>query len=175
MTKKEFLEVLVKELERLEKKEHVSDLANNRRYAEVDAIVAGIDYSALEEYMDELDGDGDLSAKTDIPEPYVLTFAIYLSGSDYDEIDVLESWKDLKEALRECGDVGNAIADTIRSNSVNSFDTFEELVLGEEAEEYEEEPDEDGDDEETDEDEDPDEETDDEDSDAEDENGDSEE
>lgn len=171
MTKKEFLEVLVKELERLEKVEHVSDLANNGRYAEVDAVVARIDYSVLEEYMDEVDGDGDLSAKIDIPEPYVLTFAIYLSGSDYNEVDVLESWKDLKEALRDCGDVGNAIATTISCDNINSFDTFEELVLGEEAEEDEEEPDEDCDDEETDEDEDPDEE----DSDAEEENGESEE
>ena len=169
MTKKEFLEVLVKELERLEKVEHVSDLANNGRYAEVDAVVAEIDYSALEEYMDEVDGEGDLSAKTDIPEAYVLTFAIYLSGSPYDECDVLESWKDLQTALRSCGDVGNAIAEKMISECVNDFDTLEELVLGEEADEDEEDededPDEDGDDEETD----------DEDFDAEEENGESEE
>lgn len=137
MTKNEFLEVLVKELERLEKVEHVSDLANNGRYEEVDAVVAEIDYSALEVYMDEVNGEGDLSAKTDIPEAYVLTFAIYLSGSPYDEMDVLESWEDLQTALTDCGDVGNAIADTMTSECLNNFETFEELVLGEEAEEDE--------------------------------------
>ncbi len=146
MTKSEFLEILVKELERLEKEKHVSDLANNGRYAEVDAIVAEIDYSVLEEYMDEVDGDGDLSAKTDIPEPYVLTFAIYLSGSDYDECDVMEEWEDLQDALRGCGDVGNAIADVITSDCINTFDTFENLLEGEHADEGDEESDEDGDD-----------------------------
>ncbi len=156
MTKKEFLKILVKELERLEKEEHVSDLANNGRHAEVDAIVAEIDYSALNEYMDEMDGDGDLSVKTDIPEPYVLTFAIYLSGSDYDDSDVMADWEELQDALRGYGDVGNAIADTLVSDVINVFATFEELVLGEAADEdedeEEEDPDEDGDDEETDED-----------------------
>lgn len=156
MTKKEFLKILVKELERLEKEEHVSDLANNGRHAEVDAIVAEIDYSALNEYMDEVDGDGDLSVKTDIPKPYVLTFAIYLYGSDYDECDVMEEWEDLQDALYECGDAGKAIADTIGHDAINVFETFEELVLGEAADEdedeEEEDPDEDGDDEETDED-----------------------
>lgn len=91
MTKKEFLEILVKEFERLEKEEHVSDLANNGRYAEVDAVVAEIDYSALEEYMDEVRGEDYLYVETDIPESYVLTFAIYLSNSPFDECNVMES------------------------------------------------------------------------------------
>lgn len=174
MARSEFLEVLVKELERLEQVEHISDLANNGRYAEVDAVVAEIDYSALEEYMDEVDGDGDLFAETGIPESYVLTFAIYLFGSDYNEYDVLEDWEDLQTALRDCGDVGNAIAAGMEDYYINHFDTFEELVQA--GEEYLKEEDaydsgEDDDDEETDEDEDPD----DEDSDAEEENGESEE
>lgn len=157
MTKKEFLEVLVKELERLEKEEHVSDLANNGRYAEVDAVVAEIDYSVLEEYMDEVDGDGELSVTTDIPDPYVLTFAIYLSGSDYDECDIMEEWEELQDALYDCGDAGKAIADTINHDEINVFATFEELVLGESADENEnegeeEDSDEDGEDEEADED-----------------------
>lgn len=158
MTKSEFLKVLVKELERLEQVEHVSDLANNGRYAEVDAVVAEIKYSALEKYMDEVDGEGDLSAKTDIPESYVLTFAIYLFGSPYDDGDVLESWEDLQVALRDCGGVGNAIAETMISDYLNDFETFEELVnYGCADEDDEEDSDEDCDDEESDEDEDPDE------------------
>lgn len=146
MSKKEFLEILEKELQRLEKEEHVSDLANNRRYAEVDVVVSEIDYTALDDYM-----NGDVMEKltvADIPEGYVLTFAIYLSGSDYDDSDVLESWEDLQNALRDCGDVGNAIADTLGHDYINAFDTFKELVLGEYADEDEGEDD---DDEETDE------------------------
>ncbi len=150
MTKKEFLEILVKELERLEKEEHVSDLAKNGRYAEVDAVVAEIDYSALEEYMDAVYGEGDLSVETDIPESYVLTFAIYLSGSEYNECEVMESWKDLRDALRVCGDMGKVIADAISYHNINEFDMFEQLVKWDEDEE-DEESDEDGgeDDEET--------------------------
>ncbi len=137
MTKKEFLEILVKEFERLEKEEHVSDLANNGRYAEVDAVVAEIDYSALEEYMDEVRGEDYLYVETDIPESYVLTFAIYLSNSPFDECDVMESWEELQTALRSYGKVGNAIAETITSSYLNDFDTFEELVLYGEADEDE--------------------------------------
>lgn len=149
MTKSEFLEVLVKELERLEKKEHVSDLANNGRYAEVDAVVDEIDYSALEDYMDEVDGEGELVI-TDIPEGYVLTFVIYLFRSPYDECDIMESWEELQEALRDCGDVGKAIANTMIYDCVNGFAAFEELVSdGPADEEDEEDSDEDGDDEES--------------------------
>ena len=57
--------------------------------------------------------------------------------------------------MRGYGDVGNAIADTLVSDVINVFATFEELVLGEAADEdedeEEEDPDEDGDDEEADE------------------------
>lgn len=156
MTKEQFLEILVKELERLENVEHVSDLANNGRCAEVDAVVAEIEYSALEEYMDEVDDKGDLSVKTDIPEPYVLTFVIYLSGSEYDEVEVMKDWGELQEALYGCGDVGNVIANKLEYNYINAFGTFEELVFIEAVDENEDEgkedSDEDGDAEETDED-----------------------
>lgn len=154
MRKKEFLEILVKELERLEKEEHVSDLANNGRYAEVDAVVSEIYYTELIDYM-----NGDETEKLevdDIPEDYVLTFVIYLFGSGYDEFDVMENWEDLQDALCDCGDVGTAIADTMNNNCINEFDTFKELVCGEAADENEDEEeedsDEDGDAEETDED-----------------------
>lgn len=129
MSKEKFLEILEKELERLEEVEHVSDLANNWRCSEVDAIVAEIDYSALEEYMEECDGVGDLEV-SEIPGGRYLTFVIYLSGSDYDECDVMENWEDLQYALRDCGEAGNAIADTLIYDAVNAFDTFEDLLNG---------------------------------------------
>lgn len=162
MSKKEFLEILEKELQRLENEEHVSQLANNGRYAEVDVVVSEIDYTALANYMNNGDEMEEL-AVADIPEGYVLTFAIYLSGSEYDECDVMESWEDLRDALYECGDAGEAIADTLNYDAINDFNTFEGLVLGEdadedevadqdEAEDEDEDSDDDGDDEETDED-----------------------
>lgn len=149
MSKKEFLEKLTEVLQRLENEEHVSELANNGRYAEVDVVVSEIDYTALADYMDNGD-EMEKLAVADIPEGYVLTFAIYLSGSEYDECDVVESWEDLRDALYECGDAGEAIADTLNYDAINDFNTFEELVLGEAADEDDD--GEDGDDEEADED-----------------------
>lgn len=149
MSKKEFLEKLTEVLQRLENEEHVSELANNGRYAEVDVVVSEIDYTALADYMDNGD-EMEKLAVADIPEGYVLTFAIYLSGSEYDECDVMESWEDLRDALYECGDAGEAIADTLNYDAINDFNTFEELVLGEAADEDDD--GEDGDDEEADED-----------------------
>lgn len=149
MSKKEFLEKLTEVLQRLENEEHVSELANNGRYAEVDVVVSEIDYTALADYMNNGDEMEEL-AVADIPEGYVLTFAIYLSGSEYDECDVMESWEDLRDALYECGDAGEAIADTLNYDAINDFNTFEELVLGEAADEDDD--GEDGDDEEADED-----------------------
>lgn len=137
MTKKEFLENLEKEMKRLEEVEHVSDLANNWRCSEVDAIVADIDYSALDEYMEECNGEGDLEV-SEIPGGRYLAFAIYLSGSDYDECDVMEDWQDLQYALRDCGEAGNAIADTLNYDAVNAFNTFEELLNGRAADEDDE-------------------------------------
>lgn len=127
MSKTEFLEVLGKELERLETVEHVSDLANNGRYAEVDAIVAEIDYTALEEYMDSEDME-ELTV-SEIPEGRYLAFAIYVYGSgEYSECDIMDSWKDFQEAVRGCGKAGESIATTLTYYTLNSFDTFEQLV-----------------------------------------------
>lgn len=131
MSEQEFLEILEKELERLEEVEHVSDLANNGRYEEVDAIVAGIDYSALNEYMEDCDCNG--IKKSEIPGGRYLAFVIYLSGSDYNECEVMEYWGDLQEALYDCGEAGEAIASTMNHNYVNAFNTFEELLKGEAA------------------------------------------
>lgn len=143
MSKAEFLEVLGKELERLETVEHVSDLANHGRCQEVDAIVSEIDYTALNDYMESNHKLGNLEI-SEIPEERYLAFAIYLSGSQYDECDVMECWADLQSVLRGCGEAGDAIADTMQSDCVNAFDTFDELLKGEYAD-YDDEEDEDTD------------------------------
>lgn len=130
MTKTEFLEVLAKELDRLETVEHVSDLANNGWYDEVDVVIAEIDYTAINEYMDSVDYDGDLKV-SEIPGERYLAFVIYLRGSGYDECDVMESWQDLQKVLRDCGEAGEAIAATMEYDCVDAYDTFAEFVRGE--------------------------------------------
>lgn len=151
MSKEEFLEILEKELERLEEVEHVSDLANNWRCSEVDAIVAEIDYSALNEYMEQCDGDGDLEV-SEIPGAKYLAFAIYLSGSDYDECDVMAYWQDLQNVLLDCGEAGSKISSTMSCDCINAFDTFEKLLNCEydQNDEDDEESDDDDDDEDVD-------------------------
>ncbi|MBO5478866.1 MAG: hypothetical protein J6A04_04055 [Clostridia bacterium] len=136
MEKQKFLELLVEELKRLEEVEHVSDLAENGRYEEVDAVVAEIDYSALNEYMENEEHEQlDIS---DIPEQYVLTFAIYLSGSEYAETDIMEEWEDLTDALEKCGTAGEDLAETLSNYYINGFDTFAELIAGDESDDEEE-------------------------------------
>lgn len=166
---KEFLEFLVKEWKRLEDEEHVSDLFNNGRYNEVDAIIAGIDYSEFYEYMEA----GEKVAVSKIPAEYMLVSVVYFSGNEeYTDDDILDDYEEYANNLYEYGERGERIGEALLSGEIiNGFGSIEELVQA--GEEYlnEEDSDEDGDDEETDEDEDPD----DEDSDAEDENGDSEE
>ena len=127
MLKEKFLEILEKELKRLEEVEHVSDLANNGRYTEVDAIVAEIDYSALDEYMEECNGEGDLEV-SEIPDGRYLAFAIYLSGSDYEEWDVMAYRDEFQEVLLDCGKAGKEIFSTLSCDSINAFDTFEKLL-----------------------------------------------
>lgn len=165
----EFLEFLVKEWKRLEDEEHVSDLFNNGRDDEVNAIIEGIDYSEFYKYMKA--GEG--VEVSEIPEEYILTSAIYFSGNErYPDNDILDDYEEYADKLCGCGEKAKRIGKALLSGEViNGFDSIEELVQA--GEEYldEEDSDEDGDDEETDEDED----SDDEDSDAEDENGDSEE
>ena len=56
MTKREYLEVLIPQLERLERIEHLTCLAVKGKYYEIDEILEKSDYttmySAMEEYME---------------------------------------------------------------------------------------------------------------------------
>ncbi len=160
---KEFLEFLVKEWKRLEDEEHVSDLFNNGRDDEVNAIIEGIDYSEFYKYMEAEEG----VEVSEIPEEYILTSAIYFSGNErYPDNDILDDYEEYADKLCGCGEKAKRIGKALFSGEViNGFDSIEELVEAGEGYLNEEDAEE----------EDPDEETDDEDSDAEDENGDSEE
>lgn len=137
MKKQEFLNILLPELERLENVEHVSDLANAGRYEEVDVIIGEIDYSSLNEYIE---GEYEYLDIFDIPEQHVLTFAIYLSGSEYDEMCIMDNWEDLRDVLLECGNAGRALAASMsRDHYLNDFYTFAELVSAGEVDEESEE------------------------------------
>lgn len=137
MKKREFIKLLEEELKRLEEVEHISDLANNGRYKEVDVVLGEIDYSILEEYMDSEEFEP--LEMSDISKQYVVTFAIYLSGSNYDECDVMdEDWSDLCDALEETNDVGKAIAEYVISNCINTCGTFAELMGEKEEEKWDE-------------------------------------
>lgn len=130
MSKTEFLEVLGKELERLETVEHVSDLVNNGRYDEVEDILRHINYTPLEEYLDECDDDGDLKI-SEIPEGRYLTFIIYMYGSGCDPIVIMEieSYSDLTKVLYDCGEAAAAIASVMNICCIEGF-TLKELCEG---------------------------------------------
>lgn len=135
MKKEEFLELLTSELKRLEEEEHVVELAEKGFYKEIDAIVAEIDYSSIREYE-----ESEEFKLLDISEIYsAKAFVVYLKGCPYNEVLIMESWEDLQEELEEAGGVWAEIADTMASDCINGFDTFEGLVCGEDPEDEEEE------------------------------------
>lgn len=126
MNKEEFLEELGKELERLEEIEHVSSLANTKRYEEIDVIISKIDYSILDTYM--ADDRSEKLTISEIPKQMYLTFAIYLSGSMYTECDIMENVKILILQLFKCEEAGRAIARVMCISFINNFDTFRDLI-----------------------------------------------
>lgn len=139
MQKKVFLKKLNKELRRIAEEEHLSDLANSGRYAEVDEIESRIDSSAIEEYMEDGDDDWETLGVSEIANGRYLEFVSCLRSSGYSEDDIMEDGEDLQEALRGCGPAGEAAANTMNNCSVNVFNTYAEFMQGEAIEEDEEE------------------------------------
>ena len=88
--KEEFLVLLTKELKRLEEECHISDLAENGQYEDVDEVLKEADYSILKRYADNSNEEFEELDIEDIPENYILTFAIYLSGSNWSEDEIFE-------------------------------------------------------------------------------------
>ena len=127
--KKEFLVLLVKELKRLEEEYHISDLAESGQYEDVDEVLKKADYSILKRYADNANEEFEELDIEDIPENYILTFAIYLSGSNWSEDEIFERWTDFQKALEDTpGVVGNVIAEVLYGQYINMFPTFEELI-----------------------------------------------
>lgn len=123
---KEFLEFLLKEWKRLEEVEHVSDLFNNDRYNEVDAIIAEIDYSDFYEYM----RTGERLTVSEIPAEYILTSAIYFSGNKaYSDDDIMEAYQEYANAIYGYGKKGEYIGVALASGEIiNGYDSIKELV-----------------------------------------------
>lgn len=127
--KEEFLVLLTKELKRLEEECHISDLAENGQYEDVDEVLKEADYSILKRYADNSNEEFEELDIEDIPENYILTFAIYLSGSNWSEDEIFERWTDFQKALEDTpGVVGNVIAKVLYGQYINMFPTFEELI-----------------------------------------------
>ena len=126
MTKREYLEVLIPQLERLERIEHLTYLASKEKYYEVDEILEKSDYaimySAMKEYMENEENEAiDIH---DIPKAYYITFAIHLTHSNYNEEEVMECWEELMEQLNDCGELGKKISARIEDVYINSYRSF---------------------------------------------------
>lgn len=131
MTKSEYLNVLIPELKRLHEVEHLRDLVRNGRYDEAQTVIDNIEYSSLDEYCyDYRDGEHFCRlAVSDIPKKYLVTFTLYLSGSeDYNELDIMECCKELQEAVAEQGEDGAIIARAMDNYVLNNFRTIAELM-----------------------------------------------
>ena len=122
MNKEKFLKLLVDQLKRLEEVEHISELAENGQYEKVDAIIAETDYTSLQQYYESANFKSvDI---TEIPKEYVLTFAIYLSGSKYDEMDIVSTWEEFQASIEYHGNIGLRIAEHMDNNPINSCRSF---------------------------------------------------
>lgn len=135
MHKEEVIQKLMPVLERMEKVEHVTDLANNRRYAEVDGVLAELDYEHINGLLENImEGHSEELEVYDIPEAYRLTFPILLSKSVYDECDMFHHYDEFIEDLEKRGKAGNLITKVLLNKCINSFDSFQ--LLMEAAENY---------------------------------------
>ena len=133
MTKKEFLDVLIPELRRLEEVEHLTELAEEGRYDEVGAIVGGIDYSQMDKYMDCVDeGDEEAIDITEIPSEYMRAYLLYLWGSEYDETEVMKCWKELQYVLATFGSMWKVSAEKMNHQCLTDFFSLEELFTPDE-------------------------------------------
>lgn len=123
----EFLEFLNKELEKLEKEEHVSDLLNNGRYDELDVVISEIDYEQFYKYMESEEENMEVS---EIPVEYGLVHAIYLSGNEnYGDDEVMEDYKEYAYFLYNYGDAGACIGSALlHGDYICKYDSIRDLV-----------------------------------------------
>ena len=134
MTKNKFVKsVLIPELEWLTKVKNVIVLTETASYDEVTAILKGVDYSIFNEYMEKRSSTNleefvpiDIE---DIPNEYVETFALYLYGSEFCEIEVMRDWVQLQESLSNASRIGRVIAMKMDAHTLNDFESVAELMV----------------------------------------------
>ena len=139
MTKKEFLDVLIPELRRLEEVEHLRDLARNGRYDEAQEVLYKVKYSSLIKYCKTDNEEDQLLEVTDIPQEYLVTFILYLLGNKrYNENDIMRDWAEFQAAVGEQGEDGAIIAEKMNHYYLNNFGTIADLMEPDYEEEDEE-------------------------------------
>ena len=133
MTKSEYLEVLIPQLERLYKEEHVIELAVKGYYDEVKTIFEECDYSSLCEYMKQKNAaHRDPLKVSDIPREYLEVHLLYLLYSGWNEDTIMECKNDYQEALDELGIVGKAGAEKMDYCCLSGVFGIEDLMAPEE-------------------------------------------
>lgn len=130
MKKEEAVQKLLEVLYVLVKVEHISDLANSRRYEEVDAVLDGVDYDLVNKCLHYVAGKDELSL-SDIPEIDRLPLAILLTRSYYDDCEIFEDFIEFERDLMQRGVAGALIAQFVMIggeciNRSNSFKRFME-------------------------------------------------
>ncbi len=126
MLKKAFLEILVPELERLETIKHVKQMGEQGRYKEIDEVLAEVNYLLLNGYMQS--NECETLKISDIPKDHLVACLIYLSHSDYSDMEFFEDWEKLPEKLKELGAFANLIAERLECTYINLGKSFAKFM-----------------------------------------------
>ena len=129
MKKEQLIQELLPTLERMENEDHVTDLANNRRYLEVECVLTQIDYDEINKLLNNIwDTECKDFEVADIPEVYRLTVPILLSKSQYDECDLFHYYDEFAKDLEKRGTAGALLVKILKSNCINVFGSFIKLM-----------------------------------------------
>ena len=129
MTKKEFLCVLLPELERLKTEKHILDLIEEGRYDEAEEVINAIDYSFMDSYMDHVnEGKEDAIDIANIPSEHMKSYVLFLWGSGHDETEVMKCWEDLQNVLYVIGSTSPIWKVTAEKMDYNCLTDIRNLV-----------------------------------------------
>lgn len=126
--KKEFLTKLLKNLKYLEEECHISKLAAEGKKQEIKDILKNIDYSLLDNYLDN--PDKVCLQYSDIPKEYIVAYAIYLLNIFYKDEDMqycIYIWflggnefdRILSDLVICYGEVGEKLAEKLAENWIS--------------------------------------------------------
>lgn len=129
MKKEQLIQELLPTLERMENEDHVTDLANNRRYLEVECVLTQIDYDEINKLLNNIwDTECKDFEVADIPEVYRLTVPILLSMSKYDQCDLFRDDDEFTNDLEKRGTAGALLVKILKSKCINVFGSFVKLM-----------------------------------------------